>query len=404
MKRLAVLGSTGSIGCSALDVVEALPDRFRVVALAAGRSIDRLAEQTARHRPEIVSVSGREEASRLSALLPAGVSPRIVFGREGLEEVASLPSADVVVGGLVGALGLRSAYAAAVAGKRLALANKETLVVAGSLMMRTAREHGAEIVPVDSEHCAIHQALRSGQPPEVSRLVLTASGGPFRERDLATFSEITVEDALAHPTWKMGPKITIDSATMMNKGLEIIEARFLFDLAAEQIDVVVHPQSMVHSFVEFVDGSLIAQLSKNDMKFPILYALTYPDRIRSPFGRLDLSSLARLDFQELDHRRYPAVGLARAMLAAGGGMPAVLNAANEVAVAAFLEGKISFPDIVALVSRTADAVGSVPSPSSVEEAEQIDQTARRKAADLVAGGRRTAATAAAGISTSRSSF
>ncbi len=391
MKRLAVLGSTGSIGCSALDVVAALPDRFEVVALAAGRSVERLAEQTARHRPEIVSVSGREEASRLSALLPSGVSPRIVFGTGGLEEVASHPSADIVVGGLVGALGLRSAYAAAVAGKRLALANKETLVVAGALMMRTAREHGAEIVPVDSEHCAIHQALRSGQHSEVSRLVLTASGGPFRERDLSTFPEITVEDALAHPTWKMGPKITIDSATMMNKGLEIIEARFLFDLPAEQIDVVIHPQSWVHSFVEYVDGSLIAQLSKNDMKFPILYALTYPERIRSPFGRLDLSALARLDFQEVDSRRYPAVGLARAMLAAGGGMPAVLNAGNEVAVEAFLAGKISFPDIVAVVSRTADAVGSVPSPSSVEEAEQIDQTARRKAAELVAGARPAAA-------------
>jgi 1-deoxy-D-xylulose-5-phosphate reductoisomerase len=394
MKRLAVLGSTGSIGCSALEVAEALPDRFRVVALAAGRSVERLAGQTARHRPEIVSVAGKEEAARLAALLPSGVSPRIVSGREGLEEVASHPSADVVVGGLVGALGLRSAYAAAVAGKRLALANKEALVVAGELVMRAAREHGAEVVPVDSEHCAIHQALRCGRPQEVLRLVLTASGGPFRERPLSTFSDITVEDALAHPTWKMGPKITIDSATMMNKGLEIIEARFLFDLPAEQIDVVIHPQSAVHSFVEYVDGSLIAQLSKNDMKFPILYALTYPDRIRSPFGRLDLSTLARLDFQDVDVRRYPAVDLARAMLAAGGGMPAVLNAANEVAVEAFLQGKISFPDIVALVSRTADAVGSVPSPSSVEEAEQIDQRARRKAAELAAGVRPVGARAA----------
>jgi len=394
MKRLAVLGSTGSIGCSALEVAAALPERFRVVALAAGRSIEKLAEQTAAHHPEIVSVAGREEASRLASLLPGGVTPQIVFGTGGLEEVASHPSADIVVGGLVGALGLRSAHAAAVSGKRLALANKETLVVAGELMMRTAREHGAEIVPVDSEHCAIHQALRCGAPAEVSRLVLTASGGPFRQRDLSTFSDITVEDALAHPTWKMGPKITIDSATMMNKGLEIIEARFLFDVPAEQIDVVIHPQSWVHSFVEYVDGSLIAQLSKNDMKFPILYALSYPERIRSPFGRLDLSNLTRLDFQDLDARRYPAVGLARAMLAAGGGMPAVLNAANEVAVEAFLQGKISFPDIVALVSRTADAVGSVPSPTSVEEAEQIDQTARRKAAALVAATRPAPARAA----------
>ncbi len=383
MKNLAVLGSTGSIGCSALDVAAALPDRFQVVALAAGRSMERLAEQVVRHRPEVVSVAAAADAARLRALLPAGAAPRIVVGREGLEEVASHPKADTVVGGLVGALGLRSAYAAAVAGKRLALANKETLVVAGELMMQTAKASGAEIVPVDSEHCAIHQALRCGGHEEVARLVLTASGGPFRERPLSAFGEITVPDALAHPTWKMGPKITIDSATMMNKGLEIIEAHFLFDLPVDRIDVVIHPQSAVHSFVEYVDGSLIAQLSKNDMKFPILYALTYPDRIPTPFGRLDLASLARLDFAEVDPRRYPAVGLAREALRAGGGMPAVLNAANEVAVDAFLTGKISFPDIVAVVAETAAAVGAVHSPGSVDEAEAIDQEARRKAEVLV---------------------
>jgi 1-deoxy-D-xylulose-5-phosphate reductoisomerase len=387
MKSLAVLGSTGSIGCSALEVATAMPDRFRVVALAAGRSLERLAQQTIRHRPDLVSVAERADAARLRSLLPAALTVRVVTGREGLEEVASHPSADIVVGGLVGALGLRSAYAAAVAGKRLALANKEALVVAGELVMRVAHESGAEIVPVDSEHCAIHQALRCGRSGEVSRLVLTASGGPFRERDLSTFGAITVEDALAHPTWKMGPKITIDSATMMNKGLEIIEAHFLFGVPAEEIDVVIHPQSAVHSFVEYVDGSLIAQLSKNDMKFPILYALTYPDRIPSPFGRLELSSLARLDFQEVEPRRYPAVGLARQALSAGGGMPAVVNAANEVAVEAFLQGKISFPDIVGVVAETGAAVGSVPSPASVEHAEAIDQDARRRATELVASAR-----------------
>ncbi|HTO88586.1 MAG TPA: 1-deoxy-D-xylulose-5-phosphate reductoisomerase [Thermoanaerobaculia bacterium] len=383
MKNLAVLGSTGSIGCSALEVAAAMPDRFRVRALAAGRSIERLAEQVLRHRPDLVSVSEESGADRLRSLLPPGAAPRIVSGRDGLEEVAAHPSVDVVVGGLVGALGLRSAWAAVVAGKRLALANKETLVVAGELMMRAARASGAEIVPVDSEHCAIHQALRCGRHEEVGRLVLTASGGPFRERNLSTFPAITVEDALAHPTWKMGPKITIDSATMMNKGLEIIEARFLFDLPVEKIDVVIHPQSAVHSFVEYVDGSLIAQLSKNDMKFPILYALTYPDRLPSPFGRLELSSLSRLDFEPVDPRRYPAVDLARAALKAGGGMPAVLNAANEVAVEAFLQGKISFPEIVGVVAEAGDNFGSVPSPSSVEEAEEIDQAARRKASEIV---------------------
>ena len=394
MKSLAVLGSTGSIGCSALEVAAALPDRFRVATLAAGRSIDRLAEQVARHRPELVSVAEREDASRLAARLPAGSAPRIVWGREGLEEAAAHPRVDVVVGGLVGALGLRSAHAAALAGKRLALANKETLVVAGELMMRTARATGAEIVPVDSEHCAIHQALRCGTAPEVARIVLTASGGPFRRRDLATFAAITVDDALAHPTWKMGPKITIDSATMMNKGLEIIEARFLFDVPAEKIDVLVHPQSSVHSFVEYVDGSLIAQLSLNDMKFPILYALTYPDRIPAPFGRLDLAALARLDFEPVDPRRYPAVGLAREALKAGGGMPAVVNAANEIAVAAFLDGKICFPDLVGVVAETAAAVGATPSPASVDEAEAIDASARRVASEHV--GRAAAAVRAAG--------
>ena len=383
MKSLSVLGSTGSIGCSALDVAAAFPDRFRVVALAAGRSVEKLAEQVVAHRPEIVSVAEKSDADRLRSLLPSDAIPKIAWGPQGLEEVAAHPSADVVVGGLVGALGLRSAWAAAVAGKRLALANKETLVVAGDLMTRTARAHGAEIVPVDSEHCAIHQALRCGRPEEVRRLILTASGGPFRQRPIETFPSITIADALAHPTWKMGPKITIDSATMMNKGLEIIEARYLFDVPVDRIDVVLHPQSAVHSFVEYVDGSLIAQLSKNDMKFPILYALTYPDRIPSPFGRIDLAELARLDFHEVDARRYPAVDLARAALRAGGGMPAVLNAANEVAVEAFLQGKISFPDIVAVVAETSSAIGSVASPESVDEAESIDRTARRKASELL---------------------
>lgn len=382
MKRLSVLGSTGSIGRSALDVVEAFPDRYRVVALAAGRSVEKLAEQAARHRPELIAVAGREEAQKLRALLPSGLETRVVTGYEGLEEAAAHPDADVVVGGLVGALGLRSAYAAAAAGKRLALANKETLVVAGELILSTARKSGAEIVPVDSEHCAIHQALRGGTREEVDRLVLTASGGPFRRRDLATFESITVEDALAHPTWKMGPKITIDSATMMNKGLEIIEAHFLFGVPADRIAVVVHPQSVIHSLVEFVDGSYLAQLSINDMKFPILYALSYPERLPNPFGRLDLVEVGKLEFFDLEPERYPAVALARAALEQGG-MPAVINAANEVAVAAFLDGKISFPGIVRVVSETASAAGHVPAAGSLEEAEQIDGMARRRAAEAV---------------------
>lgn len=383
MRHLAVLGATGSIGRAALDVAAAFPDRFRVVALAAGRSVERLAEQVARHQPRLVSVERREDAARLTTLLPAGTPARVVFGPEGLEEVAAFPEADTVVGGLVGALGLRSAFAAVAAGKRLALANKETLVVAGELILREAAKSGAEIVPVDSEHSAIHQALRCGSPGEVRKLILTASGGPFRERDLATFETITVEDALAHPTWKMGPKISVDSATMMNKGLEIIEAHFLFGLPSEAIDVVIHPQSAVHSLVEFVDGSLVAQLAKNDMKLPILYALAYPDRVPADFGRLDLVALGRLDFFALDPERYPAVALARETLASGGGSPAVLNAANEVAVEAFLEGKISFPGIVHVVSEAVAAAGRVPAPSDIEETERIDREARRLAAGIV---------------------
>jgi len=384
MRSLSVLGSTGSIGRSALDVVESAPDRFRVVALAAGRSVERLAEQIAACKPELVSVSGPEQAEKLRGLLPkSGPRVRIVTGSEGLDEVASFPGADTVVGALVGALGLRSAYAAVRAGKRLALANKETLVVAGELILAEAKKSGAEILPVDSEHSAIHQDMRSGRPSEVELIVLTASGGPFRERDLATFDAITVEDALAHPTWKMGPKITIDSATMMNKGLEIIEAHFLFGLPPESIGVVLHPQSVIHSFVEFADGSLVAQLAKNDMKFPIAYALDYPDRAPNRFGRLDLVALKKLEFFEVEPERYPAVELAQDALRQGGGMPAVVNGANEVAVAAFLQGKISFPDIVSVVSETAAATGAIPAPSSLDEAEEIDRTARRRANDVI---------------------
>jgi 1-deoxy-D-xylulose-5-phosphate reductoisomerase len=383
MKSISVLGSTGSIGRAALDVIGSFPDRFRVAALAAGRSLDKLAEQVERHTPSLVSIERKEDVASLRSRLPAAFRGRIVAGSAGLEEAASIPEADVVVAGLVGAVGLRSAYAALAAGKRLALANKEALVVAGELMVTTARESGAEILPVDSEHSAIHQAIRCGRPGEIHRLVLTGSGGPLRERDPSTFAAITVEEALAHPTWKMGPKISIDSATMMNKGLEVIEAHFLFGVAPSQIDVVIHPQSVIHSFVEFVDGSLVAQIARNDMRFPILYALSYPERLPNPFGRLDLVGLGHLEFHEVDRERYPALGVARAALEAGGGVPAVVNAANEVAVEAFLEGKISFPDIVAVVSETAAAQGRLPAPATVEEAESIDREARRAASRIL---------------------
>jgi 1-deoxy-D-xylulose-5-phosphate reductoisomerase len=382
MKSISVLGSTGSIGRATLDVVAAFPDRFRVVALAAGRSLERLARQVLRYDPEFVSVEREEDVPRLRALLPPSFRGRVGTGPSGLEEAASLPDADLVVAALVGAVGLRSAHSAVAAGKRLALANKEALVVAGELLIATARATGAEILPIDSEHSAIHQALRCGTQDEVRRIVLTGSGGPLRRRDLETFAGITVEEALAHPTWKMGPKISIDSATMMNKGLEVIEAHFLFGLPPSRIDVVIHPQSVIHSFVEFVDGSLVAQISRNDMKFPILYAISHPDRLPTPFGSLDLVEVGRLEFEEVDPRRYPALDLARAALESGGGMPAVVNAANEVAVEAFLEGKISFPDIVAVVAETAAAIGRTPAPRSLDEAEEIDRRARRSASRI----------------------
>ena len=383
MKNLSILGSTGSIGRAALDVVGGFPERFRVAALAAGRSIERLAGQVAKHEPLLVSVERKEDVAKLRSLLPAGFTGRIVSGPAGLEEAASLPEADVVVAGLVGAVGLRSAHAAVVAGKRLALANKEALVVAGELIVSAARKSGAEIVPIDSEHSAVHQALRCGGRDEVERIVLTGSGGPLRERDLGSFGTVTVEEALAHPTWKMGPKISIDSATMMNKGLEVIEAHFLFGMPPDRIDVVIHPQSVIHSFVEFVDGSFVAQIARNDMRFPILYALSYPERLPNTFGRLDLVGLARLEFQAVDPRRYPALAIARAALEAGGGLPGIVNAANEIAVEAFLEGKISFPDIVAVVSETASAHGRTPAPGTVDEAEELDRSGRQTASRIV---------------------
>ncbi len=382
MRSLSILGATGSIGVSTLDVVSALPGRFRVTAMAAGRKIDLFAEQIEKFAPRLVSVEREEDAGELRKRIPS-FGGEIRFGREGLNACAVDPDSDTVVAGLVGAVGLASAHAALEAGKRLALANKETMVVAGELMARTAREHGAEIVPIDSEHSAIHQALRAGNPSEVRRLVLTGSGGPFRTRPLETFDEISIDEALQHPTWKMGPKITIDSATMMNKGLEILEAHFLFGVAPSAIDVLIHPQSVVHSMVEFRDGSIVAQMARNDMRFPILYALSYPERIAHPFGALSLSG-AKLEFFDLDPERYPAVGLAREALAEGGAAPAVLNAANEVAVAAFLSGKIRFRSIVRIVAETRSAFGRRRAPESVAEAEDIDRGARETASDLVA--------------------
>ncbi|MEN8164564.1 MAG: 1-deoxy-D-xylulose-5-phosphate reductoisomerase [Acidobacteriota bacterium] len=351
MKSLSVLGSTGSIGLSTLSVVEAFPDRYRIEALAAGINLEVLRPQITTHRPSVVAVRHQEDAATLAGDFPG---TRFSWGPEGLEEVACADAAHTVVAALVGSVGLASTLAAIRAGKNVALANKETLVVAGDVVMAAAADAGVDILPVDSEHNAIHQALRVGPADRVKRLILTASGGPFRTWSAEKIERATLEETLNHPTWKMGPKITVDSATMMNKGLEIIEAHHLFGMPSEAIDVLVHPQSLVHSLVEYVDGTLMAQLSVNDMRFPIMYALAWPDRLTSPLPALDLAQVAQLTFEAPDPIRFPALRLARQALEAGGEMPAVMNAANEVVVAALLEGACGFSDITSTVEGVMD--------------------------------------------------
>jgi 1-deoxy-D-xylulose-5-phosphate reductoisomerase len=379
MKHVSILGSTGSVGCSTLAVVDAFRDELKVVGLAAGGNIDLLAQQAIKYRPEVVSVREPRDVDRLRRLLPANRID-IVHGASGACTVATLPDADVVIAAIVGAAGIPPVHAALKAGKRVGIANKEVLVAAGDVITRAARENGGEILPVDSEHNAVHQALRCGERKEVQRIILTASGGPFLKREMSTFGEISVEAALAHPTWKMGNKISIDSATMMNKGLEVIEAHHLFDMPCDRIDILIHPQSIVHSMVEYVDGSIMAQLSTTDMKFPIQYALLYPERVTAPFARLDLAKIRSLEFLPVDLERFPAVKLAYAACRAGGSMPAVLNAANEIAVQRFLAGELPFTSIVDIVSRVIDKHASKVSPiASLEDALRWDEWARNEA-------------------------
>jgi 1-deoxy-D-xylulose-5-phosphate reductoisomerase len=347
-RGVSILGSTGSIGCNTLRVIGALGrGRFRVVALAAGRNIEKLADQIAMFKPEVVSVESEETAERLRIELGvrAVSAPTILAGEVGLVEVATRDDAEIVVSGTVGAVGFVPTLRALEAGKRVALANKETLVMAGELMTRAAEKSGAEMLPVDSEHNALHQCLRGEKRSEVRRLILTASGGPFRTRDKAAMESASVAEALQHPTWNMGAKITIDSATLMNKGLEVIEAHWLFGFDAEQIAIVVHPESVVHSMVELVDGSIIAQMGVTDMRHAIQYALTYPERHPSELAPLDLTKLSSLNFEPPDLDRFPCISLAYRALEAGGTMPAALNAANEEAVRAFIEERINLTDI-----------------------------------------------------------
>jgi 1-deoxy-D-xylulose-5-phosphate reductoisomerase len=344
-RNVAILGSTGSIGCSTLEVIQAHPDRLRVTALTAHRRLDELCAQAAEHGPRWVVATDRDSSSRFDwAKLPHGTQLKTGHGQ--LCDLVAGSDVDVVVAAIVGSAGLTSTWAAVEAGKTVALANKETLVVAGPLVMDLAKRSGATILPVDSEHSAVFQCLRAGRQTDAARVILTASGGPFRDHSPDQLLDVTVEQALAHPTWDMGPKITIDSATMMNKAFEIVEARWLFDLTPEQIDVVIHPQSIVHSLVEFVDGSVMAQLGPPDMRLPIQFALTYPDRLSGPAAKLDLTQAMKLDFIPADPERFPALDLGHEVARTGGTTGAVLNAANEAAVAHFVEGQLGFSEIV----------------------------------------------------------
>jgi 1-deoxy-D-xylulose-5-phosphate reductoisomerase len=350
-KGLSILGSTGSVGTNVLRVVDAFPERFSVVGLAAGQNMALFAEQIARYRPRVVSVATSEAHQALGRLVDLS-GLRVEAGPQGMLAVSTHEDAQMVVAAAVGAIGLVPTYRALEAGKDVALANKETLVMAGELMLARSRERGGRLLPIDSEHCALHECLDGRRTEHVRRLLLTASGGPFRTRPKASFGSITPAEALNHPTWSMGRKISIDSATLMNKGLEVIEARWLFDVAAEKIEVLIHPQSVIHSMVEMIDGTVLAQLGVTDMRMPIQYALSYPERWPAAIPGMDFTRPLRMELDQPDHDRFPCLALAYRALAVGGTLPAVLNAANEVAVAAFLDGRIPFtaiPESIAAV-------------------------------------------------------
>jgi 1-deoxy-D-xylulose-5-phosphate reductoisomerase len=385
LKQIAILGSTGSIGRQTLAVVEAMPERFGVMALAAGNNMEELARQVSRHHPEVVSVGNaalvEDLAERLRA---AGLAklPEIHHGAAGLVAVATHVDAAMLVSAAVGVVGLEATYAAVKAGKQVALSNKEVLVAAGEIVMAAARQANVELLPVDSEHSAIHQCLRAGRRSEVKRLVLTASGGPFRKTPLAEMASATPEQALAHPNWRMGRRITIDSATLVNKGFEVIEAHWLFDMRPDQIDVVIHPQSTIHSMVEYVDGSILAQLGPTDMRMPIQYALTYPERAASNETALDGGKLRRLDFEKVSTRRFPSLRLAREALRKKGAYPCAFNAADEVAVEAFLERRMPFAGIVEVIERVLARTPKVKM-SAISDVLAADSEARRMAREEI---------------------
>ncbi len=379
MKRIAILGSTGSIGRSTLSVAESYPDRFQIAALAAGANLDAAFEQARRWQPRILSIAAEADADVLRARLQqAGLGEiEVVYGTAGTVKVATHPEADFVVSAIVGVAGLEATYEAVKAGKTVGVANKECLVAAGELITAEARRQGKPLLPIDSEHNAVHQCLRGGYMDEVERIWLTASGGPFLKTPLSEFSTITVEQALNHPTWKMGKRITIDSATLMNKGFEVIEACRLFNVPPAKVEVLVHPQSTIHSMVEFIDGSILAQFSVTDMRLPILYALTYPERIASEM-RFSVSNLRHLDFSSPDMKKFPCLRLAYEAAEAGGAKTVALNAADEVAVAAFLQGKIAFDQIPGIIEDTVSASNSGKL-ESIAKVLEADAEARRYA-------------------------
>lgn len=381
MKKIVILGSTGSIGESTLQIAAAFPGQFQVVGLSAAGNIGRLKEQAEQFKPEAVAVADPKKAGELKPLLGAG-SAEVLAGGEGIEQLATLASADVVVSGIVGAAGLLPTLAALKKGKRVALANKEVLVMAGALVRELLDSGKGELLPVDSEHSALFQALGDRPVEEVRRLILTASGGPFLHKKVDTLNTVTPEEAVNHPRWKMGPKISVDSATMMNKGLEVIEAKWLFGIPAGQIEIVVHPESIAHSFVEFVDGSMLAQLGVTDMKIPIQYALTYPEHTQGCAGYLDLAQIGRLNFLQPDFDKFSALKLAYQAAKAGGTAPCVLNAANEVAVDAFLQKKIGFLAIIDVLKQALDAHQSR-SEYDLEEILELDCQVRKQAWDWI---------------------
>jgi len=388
IQNIAILGATGSIGASALDVIARHPDRFRAYALTANRRIDELVRLCAKHRPAWAGIADARLAPELERRLrAAGVDTKIAAGEQGIAEIAARSDVDAVIAAIVGAAGLRATLAAAAAGKKLLLANKEALVCAGPIFMDTVRRHGATLLPIDSEHNAVFQCLppfASGALAQkgIRRIVLTASGGPFRRRARAELQRVTPDEACAHPNWSMGRKISVDSATMMNKGLEVIEAHWLFGAAPEQIEVLIHPQSVVHSMVEYADGSVIAQLGNPDMRTPLAQALAFPERIDAGVAPLDLGRVGQLGFEPPDAERFPALRLAYEALRAGGTAPAVLNAANEVAVAAFLERRLSFLGMTAVIEQTLESTAVTPL-ATLEDVLAADARARARADQIV---------------------